>query len=241
MAQPAKRRTKVMQKFETPEMFSDIANRYDLLNHLLSGNIDRLWRRRVIRIAKLPPGGRVLDACTGTGDVAIGFARHSAPREVIGVDRSAGMIRMGLEKSAKKKLNGKIQFIEGDVLELPFADEVFQAVTVAFGLRNLSDYACGVSEMTRVLGPRGKLIILEFSPPARGFFQKSYALYLRAMVPLIGKFISGHGEAYDYLASSVGGFLPAEKVIALMSAAGLKHIKTERLTGGIARIYSGEK
>ncbi|UCG52479.1 MAG: bifunctional demethylmenaquinone methyltransferase/2-methoxy-6-polyprenyl-1,4-benzoquinol methylase UbiE [Candidatus Latescibacterota bacterium] len=230
-----------MQKYETSEMFSEIAGRYDVLNHLLSVNKDKLWRKRLVRTAKLPPGGRVLDACTGTGDIAIGFAKYGAPRAVIGLDRSAEMIRVGGEKAAKEKLNGTIQFVEGDVLELPFENGVFDIVTIAFGLRNLPDYTRGVSEMTRVLGHGGKFVILEFSPPSPGVFQAAYALYLRTMVPIIGRIVSGHRQAYDYLASSIDGFLPEEKVLGLMGAAGLKNLDRERLTGGIAVIYSGRK
>jgi demethylmenaquinone methyltransferase/2-methoxy-6-polyprenyl-1,4-benzoquinol methylase len=230
-----------VHKTETPEMFSRIAHRYDLLNHLLSLNIDRVWRRRLVALAALPRGGRVLDACAGTGDVAFAFAKYAAPSEVVCIDRSHEMLEIGLEKARRKALDGLLRFVEGDVLGLPFEDGRFDAVSIAFGLRNLSDYAAGVAEMRRVLAPRGKLMILEFAPPSRELYRKGYAFYLGRVVPLIGGAVSGSREAYRYLASSVGEFLERERVVDLLEKGGLKEVSAKRMTGGIVYLYSGEK
>jgi demethylmenaquinone methyltransferase/2-methoxy-6-polyprenyl-1,4-benzoquinol methylase len=226
-----------MRESDNSRMFSKIAHRYDLLNHVLSLNIDREWRRRAVVAAKLPPGGRVLDACAGTGDVAIDFARFTEASGIVGLDLSGEMIRVGRGKTA----DPRIQWVEGDVLGLPFAAERFDAVAIAFGLRNLTDYGLGVAEMSRVLAQGGRLVVLEFAPPAAGVFQKAYGLYLRVAVPAIGALVSGSGGAYRYLASSVGEFLTRDRVLGLMKTAGLGDLRAQPLTGGIAYIYSGKK
>jgi demethylmenaquinone methyltransferase/2-methoxy-6-polyprenyl-1,4-benzoquinol methylase len=222
-------------------MFSEIAPRYDLLNHVLSLNIDRLWRRDLVRAAGLPVDGRVLDACTGTADVAIGFARQLTDGYVVGVDRSGGMLAVGRQKIGKTDLDGRIELLEGDILDLPFADGVFDAVTIAFGLRNLPDYAEGVCEMARVLKPGGKLLILEFCPPEKSLYLKGYKFYLQRVLPFVGGIISGSRRAYRYLATSIGEFLTVESVRELMGTAGLSDFSARKLAGGIAYIYSGEK
>jgi len=230
-----------MQKSDTPEMFSTIAGRYDVLNHLLSLNIDRVWRRRLVESCSLPRRGRVMDACTGTGDVAIAFARHTEAAEVIALDRSREMLDVGREKAAREKLDGKIRFIEGDVLDLPFESGRFDAMSIAFGLRNLADYAAGLSEMTRVLVPGGCLVILEFAPPSRKLYRKGYAFYLQCVIPRVGRLVSGSKDAYGYLASSVGDFLPSERVLDLMREARLRNVSAKQSTGGIVTLYRGEK
>jgi demethylmenaquinone methyltransferase/2-methoxy-6-polyprenyl-1,4-benzoquinol methylase len=229
------------RKEDTPAVFSRIADRYDLLNHVLSFNIDRTWRRRLVESATLPSGGRVLDACTGTGDVAFGFVSHSEPSVVCGVDLSREMLRIGRGKSLRKRLADKVVFVEGDVLGLPFESGVFNAVTIAWGLRNLPDYRAGILEMTRVLDTGGTLLVLEFAPPKGNVLLEAYGLYLRGVVPFLGGLVSGSRQAYRYLASSIGDFLPRNHVLELMDKAGLKNITAEKLTGGIAYIYRGEK
>jgi demethylmenaquinone methyltransferase/2-methoxy-6-polyprenyl-1,4-benzoquinol methylase len=222
-------------------MFSKIAGSYDLLNHVLSLNVDRLWRRELVRAAGLSDGGNVLDACTGTADVAIGFARKIDGGCVVGLDLSGGMLEVGKRKLTKRRLDGRIQLLEGDVLHLPFADGVFDAVTIAFGLRNLPDYHKGVEEMARVLKPGGRLLVLEFSPPSGGLYLKGYNFYLQNVLPAVGGIVSGSREAYRYLASSIGGFLPRDAVEELMHSAALGDFAARKLAGGIAYIYSGEK
>ena len=146
----------------------------------------------------------MLDACTGTGDVAIDFTRYSEPSTIVGLDLSGEMIRVAREKveapdlrpAARKKMTvGDVQWVEGSVLDLPFGDDSFDAVTVAFGLRNLTDYSQGITEMTRVLRPGARLVVLEFAPPANGFFQRVYGVYLKVAVPVVGALVSGNGDA----------------------------------------------
>jgi demethylmenaquinone methyltransferase/2-methoxy-6-polyprenyl-1,4-benzoquinol methylase len=230
-----------LDKSRTPEMFSRIAHRYDLLNHLLSLNLDRSWRRKLVEQSGLPRGGRVLDVCAGTGDVAFAFAKHAEPADVVCVDLSRGMLDIGVEKARRKKLEGVVRFVEGDALRLPFDNDRFDAVSIAFGLRNLPDYAAGVSEMRRVLGPRGRLLVLEFAPPSRDLYRKGYSFYLGRLVPFLGGAVSGSGEAYRYLASSVGEFLTKERVAELLDKAGFKNVSAKPMTGGIVYLYTGEK
>lgn len=229
-----------MQRLDVPDMFSRIAPRYDLLNHLLSLNVDRLWRRRLADAAGVPRGGRALDACAGTGDVAIALAARSGAAEIVAVDLSREMIRIGERKAARAAPGGRIQFVEGDVLDLPFRAGAFDAVTIAFGLRNLADRGKALAETARVLIPGGRVVILEFAPPSAGLRGRAYAFYLHKMIPLIGRAISGSTEAYGYLASSVGGFLPAERVLDLMARSGFRNLSAKPLTGGIVYVYRGE-
>jgi demethylmenaquinone methyltransferase/2-methoxy-6-polyprenyl-1,4-benzoquinol methylase len=238
-------KTDTPQKTDTPAMFTEIARRYDLLNHLLSLNIDRRWRRELIRSSGLSAessnGARILDACTGTADVAIGFAKALPGCTVVGVDLSDGMLNIGREKVVQGHLADRIELYEGDVLELPFADGGFDVVSIAFGLRNLPDYAKGVSEMTRVLKPGGKLMILEFSPPSRGLYLKGYNFYLHHVLPVIGGLVSGSWKAYRYLASSIGDFLPKEQILELMREADLTNVSATRMAGGITYLFRGER
>ena len=229
----------IPEKVESPEMFSRIAHRYDLLNHVLSMNVDRYWRRQLVKSAAVADGGRVLDACTGTGDVAIGFARALGDGTIIGVDRSSGMLAIGRAKLERLDLSDRIELREADVLDLPFDDGEFDAVTIAFGLRNLPDYERGLSELTRVLKPGGRLVVLEFSPPAGKFALKGYNFYLQRVIPVVGGILSGSREAYRYLATSIGDFLPRDRILELLASTRLSEIHARRMTGGIAYLFSG--
>lgn len=230
-----------MQRLDIPDMFSGIAPRYDLLNHFLSLNVDRVWRRRLVEAAGVPDGGRVLDACAGTGDVAIALVEHSGAADVVAVDLSGEMTRIGREKVRRANHAGRIQFAEGDVLDLPFRTGCFDAVTIAFGLRNLADCAAGLSEMARVLKPGGRIAVLEFAPPSGRVWSAAYAFYLHKIIPPVGRVISGSKEAYNYLASSVDGFLPPERLLGLMARSGFRNLSAKSLTGGIVFVYRGEK
>jgi demethylmenaquinone methyltransferase/2-methoxy-6-polyprenyl-1,4-benzoquinol methylase len=223
----------------TPRMFSTIAHRYDFLNHALSLNIDRRWRRELVRIASVGAGARVLDVATGTADVAIEFARRTQAASITGLDPSSGMLEVGRAKLAgDPAFAGRVELIEGDAMALPFPDASFDAVTIAFGLRNLPDYERGVREMARVLRPGGTLAVLEFLPPS-GAARIVFRAYIATVMPVIGRAISGSNDAYRYLASSIGTFIRADDVRALMAAAGLENVATRRLTGGIAGLHSG--
>lgn len=231
----------IVDKTQTPRMFSAIAHRYDLLNHVLSANVDRRWRRKLVEMAAVPPGGAVLDAATGTADVAIEFSRRSAAGRIAGLDLSSGMLAVGSDKLRDAGLGDRIGLVEADVMRLPYAGDTFDAVTIAFGLRNLPDYAAGVAEMARVLRPGGRLLILEFFPPRTGLFLRGYRFYLGSVLPLIGRVVSGSREAYRYLARSIEDFVPHADMRAMMTAAGLADVEPHRLTGGIAFIYTGRK
>ena len=221
-------------------MFTSIAHRYDFLNHALSLNIDRRWRKLLVEVCNAKPGEHVLDVATGTGDVALEFCRRTTAARVVGLDPSAGMLEVARAKVAVDNRAALIQLIEGDALALPFPDQSFDVVTIAFGLRNLPDYARGVSEMARVLRPGGRLVVLEFLPP-RGAARLVFRSYIATVLPVLGRAISGSPEAYRYLASSIGEFIDAESVRALMSNAGLRQATTRRLTGGIAGLHRSIK
>jgi demethylmenaquinone methyltransferase/2-methoxy-6-polyprenyl-1,4-benzoquinol methylase len=230
-----------LEKSRTPEMFTEIARRYDLLNHVLSMNIDRRWRRALVGMAGLADGARVMDVATGTGDVAIEFARRTRAGTIVGLDPSSGMLDVGREKLRRNGLDGRVRLMDGDALAIPFADGSFDAVTIAFGLRNLPDYAAGIAEMARVLAPGGRLLVLEFFPPRRGVFLKAYRFYLGSVLPLVGRMVSGSPEAYRYLARSIEEFVSHEEIRNYMEDAGLSGVTAHSLTGGIAFIYAGSR
>ncbi len=229
------------QKADTPAMFTSIADRYDLLNRVLSLGIDGHWRTEVVRAADVTGNVRILDACTGTADVAIAFARALPACSVVGIDLSGAMLAVGQRKVAARDLEHRITLRRGDVLDIPFPDAEFDVVSVAFGLRNLPDYSRGISEMVRTLKPGGKLVILEFSPPTHALFLRSYHFYLHRIVPVVGGLVSGSRVAYRYLASSIGEFLPPDRITELMRRAELTDVRERKLAGGITRIFRGER
>ena len=220
-------------------LFSEIAPRYDFLNHLFSLNIDRLWRKALVRSARLRNGARILDACTGTADLAIELGKSCFTCEITAVDFSEQMLRLGREKVRKKGLAEKIKFVRADLLDLPFPDCSFDLVCVGFGLRNLMDRQKGCDEMARLLKSGGRLLVLEFSPLQNGYFEVIYRFYLKNLIPALGGILSGSAGAYNYLASSIAGFLKPEEVVLMMKKSGLTEISLKPLTGGIACLYSG--
>lgn len=229
------------EKARTPQMFTEISRRYDLLNRLLSAGTDRRWRQVLVSMAGVGEGARVCDVATGTGDVALEFARRTGAESIVGVDPSAGMLAVGREKVAAAGLDGRVGLIDGDALALPFPDGAFDAVTIAFGLRNLPDYGDGIREMTRVLAPGGRLLVLEFFPPRGGLFLRAYRLYLGTVLPAIGRLVSGSPGAYRYLARSIEDFISHDDIRRLMDGAGLGDVTARRLTGGVAWVYRGVK
>lgn len=218
------------------DMFAKISPRYDLLNHLLSGNIDRRWRRNVVE--KLGPllstNAQVLDVACGTGDLSIALFENIGAR-VTGVD----FCRPMLERAARKE--SRIAFVEGDALRLPFGDGVFDAVTIAFGLRNLASVEQGLNELLRVLHPNGHVAILEFSKPVVPGFRSLAAVYCTRLLPRIGGIISGSRSAYEYLPDSVSRFPDQETLSAMMTAAGFADVGFENLTGGVAALHTGRR
>ncbi len=227
------------EKETVKNLFDDIAPRYDLLNHLLSLNIDKSWRRRAVR--ELEAGQEeLLDVACGTGDFAIAAVRTGVKR-VTGIDISAGMVDIGKRKVEALGLSGRIALEIGDSEQMRFPDNAFDAVTVAFGVRNFEHLEQGLREMCRVLRPGGKVVILEFSMPDRFPMKQLYTLYFRRILPLFGGWISGNRGAYVYLPESVMRFPQGKAFLDIMGRSGFVRTARRKLTGGIASLYTGEK
>jgi demethylmenaquinone methyltransferase/2-methoxy-6-polyprenyl-1,4-benzoquinol methylase len=222
-------------------LFAKIARRYDFLNHLLSLNIDRAWRTRLVRLAEAQPGDKILDVCAGTGDIAIRFARDNGVGDIMGVDLTDEMLRIARRKAKVNKIGSKITLLKGDGLNLPFPADSFDIVTIGFGLRNLGHHQRGISEMVRVLRPGGRLLILEFSPPGDGLVGRLYNLYLNTAIRAVGGIVSGSAQAYGYLSRSIAEFPKPQQIVEFMRAEGLVQLRCERLSGGIAYMYKGHK
>lgn len=216
-------------------MFGGIAGRYDLLNHLLSANTDKRWRRRVrnrLESVLADSGALVLDVACGTGDLAIELQRGSDAR-IIGTDFCRPMLDI-----AKSKEPG-IPFVEGDALSLSYPDSTFDAVSIAFGLRNLANFEAGLCEFRRVLKPGGRLVILEFSSPVLPGFRGLFRIYFNKVLPRVGGLVSGERGAYEYLPDSVSKFPDQKGLSTMMEAAGFTEVEFTNLTGGIAAIHAG--
>jgi demethylmenaquinone methyltransferase/2-methoxy-6-polyprenyl-1,4-benzoquinol methylase len=228
------------KKEKVKSMFNDIAPKYDLLNHVLSMGIDKLWRKKVRKqLAEIKPE-RILDIATGTGDLAIELARLN-PKEIIGADIAVDMLKVGEKKIQKKGLDKIIKLEQGDAENMKFETGYFDAVTVAFGVRNYENLLKGLKEMHRVLRPGGKVAILEFSKPSAFPVKNLYNFYFKNILPNIGKKVSKNDEAYTYLPESVQQFPEGRNFMKVMKEAGFTQISQERLTFGIATLYTGLK
>jgi demethylmenaquinone methyltransferase / 2-methoxy-6-polyprenyl-1,4-benzoquinol methylase len=223
-------------------MFDGIAPKYDLLNHLLSLNIDKAWRRRVTRMVPVT-GGPVLDLCTGTGDLAFEYDRASGGRvPIVAADFAGEMLTRAVVKSRRRGSHPRIQFVQADAQRLPFADDTFAVVTVAFGLRNVTDTDRGLAEMTRVASQGGRVAVLEFSRPRHWLFGRAYRAYFRYLLPAVGQLFSRSGEkAYAYLPASVMEFPDGDALADRMRAAGLVDVTYTSFTLGVATLYVGTK
>lgn len=220
-------------------MFGGIAGRYDTINHLLSLNRDRAWRRRAAREATVAAGGRVLDLCGGTGDLSVALARAgSPPGLVICCDFSRPMLARAGPKFARAGVADRCVRVEADALRLPFADSSFDAVTVAFGVRNLADMGAGFREMRRVLAPGGRLVVLEFSRPTGPLLSRLYRAYLSRVVPRLGDGASGRSGPYRYLARTIGEFPDPDILAGLLREAGFGGVGWVPLTGGIVCVHT---
>ena len=228
------------KKEQVADMFNKIAPRYDFLNHFLSFGIDILWRKKAISLLKKQAPKNILDIATGTGDLAI-TALSLNPDKITGVDVSEGMLAFGREKIKKQKLENTIELISGDAENLPFADNTFDAITVAFGVRNFEHLDKGLMDMYRVLKPGGTTVILEFSNPTKFPIKQLYALYSKNILPKMGKMISKDNSAYSYLPASVKAFPCGEDFLTVFRNAGFKETQAISLTLGIASIYVGRK
>ena len=220
-------------------MFASIARRYDLANDVLSFGVHRLWRRKLVRMAALRPDSRVLDLCTGTGDLAFALSRglHTSGR-VYGLDFVAGMIELASEKKRSTQISAPVYFFRGDAMTLPFADRSFDAVTISFGIRNVDNVVECLREIERVLVPGGKALILEFGQPTIPLFREAYNLYSAHVMPLLGKLLTGNRAAYEYLPRTSKAFPAGESFLELMRAANFSSASASSLFGGVAYIYT---
>lgn len=222
-------------------MFGAVARRYDLLNHLLSFNLDRLWRKRTVRAVRKileRPAARVLDLCCGTGDLLFALQQHSAA-PVFGCDFCHPMLVLAQRKAAQRGTSAKV--FEGDALLLPLPDASFDLVTTAFGFRNLADYRGGLVEMARVLRPGGMAAILEFSWPPGRMMSALYTFYSNRILPYIGGLLSGSREAYSYLPESVKKFPSPEVLADEIKSSGFRQVRFTRMTFGIVVLHLAEK
>lgn len=231
-----------INKSDSWKMFDEISPRYDFLNHLLSFGLDIHWRNNLIRYLPRRNSLKILDLATGTADVLLSLCKNN-PNILsgVGVDLADKMLELGRAKIHEVKLDQKITLKHGDAHELPFPNESFDAVTIAFGIRNMEDPAKVMREMYRVLKNSGRAIILEFSLPKNNIIKNGHLFYLRHIVPNIGGFVSGHKEAYRYLNQTIESFPYGKEFCQLLEAVGFKNPQAHPLMAGIASIYVGEK
>lgn len=225
------------KKDQVEQMFDNIAPAYDPLNHILSLGIDRQWRRTAINWLKPFRPQHILDIATGTGDFAILAGRRLAPAQLIGVDISEGMMQVARQKVARYGMEAMIHFQKEDCLRMSFADDSFDAVTIAFGVRNFENLDACLREIHRVLRADGHLAILELSTPVRSPFKQLFALYSKAILPLIGRLISKDNSAYTYLPETIKAFPQGEVMQGILKKAGFREVGFRRLTMGICTLY----
>ena len=225
---------------QVAEMFDNISGKYDFLNHFFSLGIDKLWRKKVLKIVKEIPHSEILDVATGTGDLAIALSKLEGSN-IIGVDISNKMLDVGKEKVIKKKLSNSVELKYGDSLNLPFDDNQFDVVTVAFGVRNFENISKGLSEISRVLKENGKIIVLEFSNPKKFPTKQLFNFYSKKLMPGIGKMVSKDSRAYSYLPESVQAFPTEEKFAKIIEESGFKEATYQNVSNGIAAIHVATK
>lgn len=228
------------KKEQVAQMFDNISHRYDFLNRFLSLGIDIIWRKKAVKMLKDFAPKQILDVATGTGDFAFELMSLE-PERIVGVDISEGMLAVGRKKIAQKNLNQKIEFITGDSENLPFAPESFDAVTVAFGVRNYQNLTNGLTDMRRVLKDKGVLVVLEFSKPTVFPVKQFFGFYFRYILPTIGKLVSADASAYTYLPESVNAFPEGKDFLDIMQSVGFINPIQKRLTFGICTIYLAQK
>lgn len=229
---------------EVAQMFSKIARRYDRANHILSFNRDTFWRRELVKQADPKRGERLLDLCTGTGDVIFEFMKFCPNLQISGLDLSEEMLQVAHEKlRVFQDLSpaGGVRLVQGNALELPFGDNSFDIVTIAFGLRNLPDRARGLKEIYRVLAPSGRALLLEFSLPQSFVVRFGYLIYLRSLVPWLGGWLTGERGPYKYLQNSIVSFPDRAQILQELYEVGFRPVGYRDLTFGIATLYWGGK
>src|ERR1700712_4957683 len=229
------------KKAQVADMFNNISKTYDFLNHFLSLGIDIIWRKKAINELKADNPQLILDVATGTGDFAFEALSILNPKKIVGVDISQGMLYIAQQKIDKRGLGDKFEIKLGDSEKLPFEANEFDAVTVAYGVRNFENLEVGLADINRVLKPGGKAVVLEFSKPKAFPIKQLYNFYFKYITPGIGKIFSKDARAYSYLPESVAAFPDGERFIELMHKAGFKNTKCRPLAFGICSIYTGIK
>ncbi|MGN6248404.1 MAG: bifunctional demethylmenaquinone methyltransferase/2-methoxy-6-polyprenyl-1,4-benzoquinol methylase UbiE [Ginsengibacter sp.] len=233
--------SKESKKKQVEDMFDKIAFRYDFLNRFLSAGIDVGWRKKAIKLLLPSNPKNILDVATGTGDFALTCYKILKPEKITGIDISEGMLKLGRKKIEEAGLNEKIELLNGDSEAILFDDNTFDAVTVAFGVRNFESLEKGLSEIRRVLKPGGKLIILEFTKPSTPVIRQLYNFYMKTITPKIGEIIAKNNEAYQYLNDSVLQFPEKESFIHILNQSSYRNAFYKTLTLGICSIYCAEK
>ncbi len=228
------------KKEQVAKMFDNISRNYDFLNHFLSMGIDKGWRRKAINLLKPLQPKTILDVATGTGDFAL-MALNLKPEKIIGIDISAGMLEVGKKKIMARGLTNKVELLKGDSESIPFHDNKFDAVTVAFGVRNFENLEKGLREIFRVLRPGAMVVVLEFSKPRNFPFRQLYSFYFKIVLPKIGRIISKDKSAYTYLPASVEAFPDGRDFTTILEKIGFKNTTCRTLTFGISSIYTGRK
>lgn len=228
------------KKEQVSEMFDNIAPKYDFLNHLLSLGIDRGWRKKALKLLDEVAHNNLLDVATGTGDFALEAMKKLEPEQITGIDISQGMLDHGKQKIKKAKLEDRIKMIHADCEDLPFESNSFDAATVSFGVRNFENLSKGLKEVSRVLKPNGRFVILEFSRPKK-WFRPIFQFYFRFILPTIGRLFSKDQRAYSYLPESVKVFPQGKEFASIFEESGFTEVKWKRLTAGVCTIYWGQK
>lgn len=232
----------MLDKTDTPRMFDRIARRYDLLNRTLSFGHDRAWRRRLVGKLVDIPAPRILDVATGTADILLTLAQTRDDIALaVGLDPASEMLVLGQRKLARQSTTRQFSLVRGDAVNTGFVNESFDAITMAFGLRNVPDFDRALLEMRRILRPGGRLLILEFALPSRRWVRAAYLVYFRHILPHIGHWISGDSVAYRYLNQSVEVFPHGQALCEHIAAAGFSAVGFEPLTCGVAALYQGMK
>jgi len=229
------------KKEQVAQMFDRIAFRYDFLNRFLSGGIDMYWRRKAIRTLTAQNPQTILDVATGTADMAILLTKYLPTAKITGIDISEGMLELGRQKLTKLNLNHRVELRSGDSEAIHFPDNSFDAITVAFGVRNFENLEKGLQEMRRVLRPGGQLVVLEFSQPKKAGLKQLYNLYMRMVAPQVCKMLSSNREAYKYLSESVQAFPEGDAFVKILDQNGYTQTRRRPLTMGICTVYTGAK
>ena len=224
------------------DVFHSVASRYDLMNDLMSGGIHRIWKRFTIELSGVRKGHDVLDIAGGTGDLAARFSRIVGQSgQVVLADINDSMLRVGRDKLLDRGFQGNLQFVQADAQYLPFPDDSFDCVTIAFGLRNVTDKALALRSMLRVLKPGGRLLVLEFSKPENELLSKAYDTYSFRVLPLMGRLVAKDGDSYQYLAESIRMHPDQDTLRDMMEDAGFTRCEYHNMTGGIVALHKGVK